>query len=162
MQEALERIVFHILRHYRESTGMKRLCLAGGVAHNCTLNGKLLYSGLFEDIFVQPAAHDAGCALGAALMVSKEAGQPAPRERLQAVYWGPDVGSDDSIEQELKRWTGHLEMERTADVATRAAEWIADGAVIGWVQGRSEFGPSCARQPQYSRGPEARRKQGAD
>ncbi|WP_354086628.1 carbamoyltransferase [Bradyrhizobium sp. S3.3.6] len=141
LQEALERIVFHILRHYRESTGMKRLCLAGGVAHNCTLNGKLLYSGLFEDIFVQPAAHDAGCALGAALMVSNEAGQPAPRERLQAVYWGPDVGSDDSIEQELKRWAGHLEMERTADVATRAAEWIADGAVIGWVQGRSEFGP---------------------
>ncbi|MGY4298622.1 putative NodU family carbamoyl transferase [Bradyrhizobium sp. i1.4.4] len=133
--------MFHILRHYRESTGMKRLCLAGGVAHNCTLNGKLLYSGLFEDIFVQPAAHDAGCALGAALMVSNEAGQPAPRERLQAVYWGPDVGSDDSIEQELKRWAGHLEMERTADVATRAAEWIADGAVIGWVQGRSEFGP---------------------
>ena len=120
---------------------MKRLCLAGGVAHNCTLNGKLLYSGLFEDIFVQPAAHDAGCALGAALMVSNEAGQPAPRERLQAVYWGPDVGGDDSIEQELKGWAGHLEIERTADVAARAAEWIADGAVIGWVQGRSEFGP---------------------
>lgn len=141
LQEALERIVFHILRHYRESTGMKRLCLAGGVAHNCTLNGKLLYSGLFEDIFVQPAAHDAGCALGAALMVSNEAGQPAPRERLQAVYWGPDVGSDDSIEKELKGWAGHLEFERTADVATRAAEWMVDGAVIGWVQGRSEFGP---------------------
>ncbi|MCS3765695.1 MULTISPECIES: carbamoyltransferase family protein [Bradyrhizobium] len=141
LQEALERIVFHILRHYREQTGMKRLCLAGGVAHNCTLNGKLLYSGLFEDIFVQPASHDAGCALGAALMVSNEAGQAPPRERLQAVYWGPDVGSDDSIEQELKGWAGHLEIERTADVAARAAEWIADGAVIGWVQGRSEFGP---------------------
>ncbi|MFC7698414.1 carbamoyltransferase [Bradyrhizobium sp. GCM10028915] len=141
LQEALERIVFHILRHYREQTGMKRLCLAGGVAHNCTLNGKLLYSGLFEEIFVQPASHDAGCALGAALMVSKEAGQAPPRERLQAVYWGPDVGSDDSIEQELKGWAGHLEIERTADVAARAAEWIADGAVIGWVQGRSEFGP---------------------
>ncbi|WP_369726217.1 carbamoyltransferase [Bradyrhizobium sp. LLZ17] len=141
LQEALERIVFHILRHYREQTGMKRLCLAGGVAHNCTLNGKLLYSGLFEDIFVQPAAHDAGCALGAALMVSNEAGQAPPRERLQAVYWGPDVGNDDSIAQELKGWAGHLEIERTADVAARAAEWIANGAVIGWVQGRSEFGP---------------------
>ncbi|MBW5436578.1 carbamoyltransferase [Bradyrhizobium canariense] len=141
LQETLERIVFHILRHYREQTGMKRLCLAGGVAHNCTLNGKLLYSGLFEEIFVQPASHDAGCALGAALMVSNEAGQAPPRERLQAVYWGPDVGSDDSIEQELKGWAGHLEIERTADVAARAAEWIADGAVIGWVQGRSEFGP---------------------
>ncbi|OKO81919.1 carbamoyltransferase [Bradyrhizobium sp. NAS96.2] len=141
LQEALERIVFHILRHYRELTGMKRLCLAGGVAHNCTVNGKLLYSGLFEDIFVQPAAHDAGCALGAALMVSDELGRPAPRERLEAVYWGPHLGSDSAVEQELNAWANHLDIERSDDVAGSAAEWMANGAVIGWVQGRSEFGP---------------------
>lgn len=141
LQEALERIVFHIVRHYRELTGMKRLCLAGGVAHNCTVNGKLLYSGLFEDIFVQPAAHDAGCALGAALMVSDELGRPAPRERLEAVYWGPHLGSDSAVEQELNAWASHLDIERSDDVAGSAAEWMANGAVIGWVQGRSEFGP---------------------
>ncbi|WP_128598497.1 carbamoyltransferase family protein [Paraburkholderia kirstenboschensis] len=141
LQEALERIVFHILGHYREVTGMKRLCIAGGVAHNCTMNGKLLYSGLFEDIFVQPAAHDAGCALGAALMISNDFGRPAPRERLQEVYWGPDLGSDLVVEQELKAWAGHLDVERSDDVAGRAADWMANGAVIGWVQGRSEFGP---------------------
>ncbi|REE18460.1 beta-1,4-N-acetylglucosamine oligosaccharide 3-O-carbamoyltransferase NolO [Paraburkholderia sp. BL23I1N1] len=141
LQEALERIVFHILRHHREVTGMKRLCIAGGVAHNCTMNGKLLYSGLFEDIFVQPAAHDAGCALGAALMMSNDFGQPAPRERLQEVYWGPDLGSDLVVEQELNAWAGHLDVERSDDVAGRAADWMANGAVIGWVQGRSEFGP---------------------
>ncbi|NRP75983.1 Decarbamoylnovobiocin carbamoyltransferase [Ensifer psoraleae] len=141
LQEALERIVFHILRHHREATGMKRLCLAGGVAHNCTMNGKLLYSGLFEDIFVQPASHDAGCALGAALIVSNEMGRAAPRERLQEVYWGPDLGSDRAVQQELNAWAGHLEVERSDDVASRAADWIANGAVIGWVQGRSEFGP---------------------
>ncbi|MGV7218015.1 carbamoyltransferase family protein [Bradyrhizobium sp. UFLA05-112] len=141
LQEALERIVFHMLRHYREATGMKRLCLAGGVAHNCTMNGKLLYSELFEDIFVQPAAHDAGCALGAALMMSCEVGQPAPRERLQEVYWGPDLGADRAMEQELNAWAGHLEIEHSNDVAGRAADWMANGAVIGWVQGRSEFGP---------------------
>ncbi|MER9291845.1 carbamoyltransferase [Mesorhizobium sp. M0614] len=141
LQEALERIVFHILRHHREATGMKRLCLAGGVAHNCTMNGKLLYSGLFEDIFVQPASHDAGCALGAALIVSNEMGRPAPRERLQEVYWGPDLGSDRAVEQELNAWSGHLEVERSYDVASSAAHWITNGAVIGWVQGRSEFGP---------------------
>ncbi|WP_407189977.1 carbamoyltransferase [Bradyrhizobium centrosematis] len=139
LQEALERIVFHILRHYRDLTGMKRLCLAGGVAHNCTVNGKLLYSGLFDDIFVQPAAHDAGCALGAALMASQEEGRPAARERLQDVYWGPDLG--DAVEQELNAWAGHLHIERSDDAAGRAAEWMANGAVIGWVQGRSEFGP---------------------
>ncbi|MER8389479.1 carbamoyltransferase [Mesorhizobium sp. M0965] len=141
LQEALERIVFHILRHHREATGMKRLCLAGGVAHNCTMNGKLLYSGLFEDIFVQPASHDAGCALGAALIVSNEMGRPAPCERLQEVYWGPDLGSERAVQQELNAWAGHLEAERSDDVASSAADWIANGAVIGWVQGRSEFGP---------------------
>ncbi|MER9125804.1 carbamoyltransferase [Mesorhizobium sp. M0959] len=141
LQEALERIVFHILRHHREATGMKRLCLAGGVAHNCTMNGKLLYSGLFEDIFVQPASHDAGCALGAALIVSNEMGRPAPCERLQGVYWGPDLGSERAVQQELNAWAGHLEVERSDDVASGAADWIANGAVIGWVQGRSEFGP---------------------
>ncbi|MER9902049.1 carbamoyltransferase [Mesorhizobium sp. M0130] len=141
LQEALERIVFHILRHHREATGMKRLCLAGGVAHNCTMNGKLLYSGLFEDIFVQPASHDAGCALGAALIVSSEMGRPAPCERLQEVYWGPDLGSERAVQQELNAWAGHLEVERSDDVASSAADWIANGAVIGWVQGRSEFGP---------------------
>lgn len=141
LQEALERIVFHILRHHREATGMKRLCLAGGVAHNCTMNGKLLYSGLFEDIFVQPSSHDAGCALGAALIVSNEMGRPAPCERLQEVYWGPDLGSERAVQQELNAWAGHLEVERSDDVASSAADWIANGAVIGWVQGRSEFGP---------------------
>ncbi|MER8550305.1 carbamoyltransferase [Mesorhizobium sp. M0208] len=141
LQEALERIVFHILRHHREATGMKRLCLAGGVAHNCTMNGKLLYSGLFDDIFVQPASHDAGCALGAALIVSNEMGRPAPCERLQEVYWGPDLGTERAVQQELNAWAGHLEVERSDDVASSAADWIANGAVIGWVQGRSEFGP---------------------
>ncbi|MCA6101074.1 carbamoyltransferase family protein [Bradyrhizobium australafricanum] len=141
LQEALERIVFHILRHHREVTGITRLCLAGGVAHNCTANGKLLYSGLFDDIFVQPAAHDAGCALGAALMMSNELGRPAPRERLSDVYWGPDLGTEQAVEQELNAWFGHLDIQRSDDIAASAADWMANGAVIGWAQGRSEFGP---------------------
>ncbi|PJG51435.1 nodulation protein [Bradyrhizobium forestalis] len=141
LQEALERIVFHILRHHREATGITRLCLAGGVAHNCTLNGKLLYSGLFDDIFVQPAAHDAGCALGAALMLSNELGRPAPRERLPDVYWGPDLGNEQAVEHELNAWSGHLDIQRSDDIASSAADWMANGDVIGWVQGRSEFGP---------------------
>lgn len=141
LQEALEKIVFHILRHRRESLGLRNLCLAGGVAHNCTLNGKLLYSGLFDDIFVQPASHDAGCALGAALMASQEAGSPPPCERLPHIYWGRDVGDDAAVERELRAWEGFLEIERPADLARRAAELMADGAVIGWARGRSEFGP---------------------
>ena len=141
LQEALERIVFHIIRHYRRSSGLRNLCLAGGVAHNCTMNGKLLYAELFDDIFVQPAAHDAGCALGAALMMSEQLGEPAPRERLRDVYWGPDIGDETAIETELHRWKGFLEIEKPSDLARYTAEMMAKGAVVGWVNGRSEFGP---------------------
>src|SRR5262249_40144094 len=66
LQEWLEHIVFHVLSHYRLATGLRQLCLAGGVAHNSSMNGRLLRSGMFDDIFVQPASSDAGCALGAA------------------------------------------------------------------------------------------------
>ena len=67
MQDALEDIVFHLIRYLQKETGHRKLCLAGGVAHNCTLNGKILYSALFDDVFVQPASHDGGLALGGAL-----------------------------------------------------------------------------------------------
>jgi carbamoyltransferase len=140
LQEALETIVFHILRHRRQTSGLRHLCLAGGVAHNCTMNGKLLYSGMFDDIFVQPAAHDAGCALGAALLASQDLGCSVPRKRQREVYWGPDL-DEEAIEQELGRWEGFLAFERTSDPARAAAKLMAEGAVIGWMQGRSEFGP---------------------
>ena len=67
LQHMLETIALHLIGHFARSTGLANLCLSGGVAHNCTLNGKLLRSGMFERMFVQPAAHDAGNALGAAL-----------------------------------------------------------------------------------------------
>lgn len=141
LQEALETIAFHIIRPRRETSGLRNLCLAGGVAHNCTMNGKLLYSGLFDDVFVQPAAHDAGCALGAALFVSQQLGKPAPRRRLQHVYWGRDLGNEASMERELGSWERMLSFQRTDDVAREAAELMAGGAVVAWTQGRSEFGP---------------------
>ncbi len=140
LQEALENILFHVVRHYRESTGSKNLCMAGGVAHNCSMTGRLLYSGLFHDIFVQPAASDAGCALGAALTATGS----LPRQvgkRLQHVYWGSDIGAESQIETALKAWSGFLTFEKTSCVAERTAKMIEEGAVVGWVQGRSEFGP---------------------
>jgi carbamoyltransferase len=142
LQEALEEIVFHVLRHYQAKTGQTRLCLAGGVAHNCTLNGKLLYSGLFEDIFVQPAAHDGGLALGAALSPFLNGGgavrQPS---RLAHVYLGPTVGGPGEIEAALRGWADFVDYERVDGIAARTARLLADGAVVGWVQDRSEFGP---------------------
>lgn len=141
LQEALEDITLHILRYHREKTGLRKLCISGGVAHNCTMNGKVLYSGLFDDLFVQPAAHDAGTALGAALHAYYEAVPAAKCQRMTDVYWGPELGEDKHITEELAAWTPFISYERSPDVARQTAELIANGAVVGWVQGRSEFGP---------------------
>jgi carbamoyltransferase len=106
------------------------------------MNGHILRSELFEELFVQPAAHDAGGALGAALCAyHQDAPQSLPRHRLQHVFWGTHVGSDAEIATTLDRWSSFLEFEKEEDVARKAARILADGAVIGWIQGRSEFGP---------------------
>lgn len=141
LQETIEMLGHHIVAHFARATGHRRLCLAGGVAHNCSLNGRLACSNLFEEMFVQPAAHDAGCALGAALAV-EVAERPRTRIRpIDHVYWGTDIGSDAEIEQELSRWAPFLSVERPPDICESAARLMADGKVLGWVQGRAEFGP---------------------
>ncbi len=141
LQEMTETIAMHVLRHYRQVSGEKHLCMAGGVAHNCSMNGKILYSGLFDDIFVQPAAHDAGGALGAAMAAWYEKSAAASPTKLGHVYWGSAVGTDREIETALKRWSGFLTYERPADIVSATARLLAQGGVVGWVQGRSEFGP---------------------
>jgi carbamoyltransferase len=139
LQEALAKILFHFAGHYRKATGLTDLCLAGGVAHNCTVNGQLLRSGLFERVFVQPAAHDAGGALGAALLAQAKA-DPSIRRPQRHVYWGTDIARED-VAGELARWQHFVEIERSDDVCAAAAGLLATGAAIGWVQGRAEFGP---------------------
>jgi carbamoyltransferase len=149
LQEALETIVLHVVAYYRFLTGIKSMCFAGGVAHNSTLNGKILYSGMFDDIFIQPASHDGGCAIGAALYPQLINYQSKPvkygtngfLKRLEDVYWGTDIGSNDEIVTVLDSWSGVIDFERLEDPTTKAAELLANGKVIGWVQGRSEFGP---------------------
>lgn len=161
LQQALEEVVLHLLRHYRTATRHERLCLAGGVAHNCSMNGRILSSGLFADVFVQPASHDAGCAIGAALYPffryrgawtggapypaasappPATRGTPAPA-RLSHVFWGTDIGGPETVGEQLARWSGLVDIERVARPAATAARLLAEGAVLGWVQGRSEFGP---------------------
>jgi carbamoyltransferase len=142
LQEALEQIVVHVVCHHSRVTKQKNLCLAGGVAHNCTLNGKLLRSGMFENVFVQPAAHDAGAALGSALCAYYQAAAvKSKRPPLRHLYWGSDVGDSRWVESRLARWTPLVAAERSAAIHEDAARLLAEGAVIGWVQGRSEFGP---------------------
>lgn len=141
LQEMLERAVFHSLRHLRSLTGLRNLCLGGGVAHNCTMNGNILRSGLFEQVFVHPAAHDGGNALGAALSVHRSVVPLRRPQRLRSVYWGTDIGAMAAVEEALRPWSDFVDIGPSRDVEEDAAELLANGKVVGWVQGRSEFGP---------------------
>ena len=142
LQETLENIVFHVIQYYKQETKQKNLCMAGGVAHNCTLNGKILRSGMFENVFVQPAAHDGGCALGAALYAYYNANPMAKKpSKLEHVYWGTDIGGSPSILNQLMQWQDFITFDKLMNVSEQTAKLLASGYVVGWVQGRSEFGP---------------------
>ena len=143
LQEWLETIVLHVVTHFRKTTGLKRLCLAGGVAHNCTLNGKLLYSGLFDQVFVQPAAHDPGGAYGAALSALFDEGVTLRGEERAHLYTGPStVQAPDMLATQLDAWSDLISYEHVPDGIERtAARLLAEGNIIGWVQGCAEFGP---------------------
>jgi carbamoyltransferase len=145
IQQALEEIILHVLQHYRSALGLKQLCLAGGVAHNCSANGKLLCAQLFENVFVQPASHDAGCALGAALVVERPTQNQIrfqrQNPRLEHVYWGPDLSADVELRKTLESWRPLIRYRHRDDIAAYTAQEIARGSIVGWVQGRSEFGP---------------------
>lgn len=141
LQATLERIVMHLLTYFQTRTGERHLCLAGGVAHNCSMNGQIAYSGLFDRVWVQPAAHDAGNALGAALSVLHDEHVPLAPSVMRSVYFGADLPPDAAVACALGRWGDLISCARADDVVEAAARLLADGAVIGWVQGRSEFGP---------------------
>ncbi|MFC2145726.1 carbamoyltransferase [Acidobacteriota bacterium] len=141
LQESLEDIVMHVLGYYQKKYNHTKLCLSGGVAHNCTVNGKILYSGLFEDVFVHPASHDAGCAVGAALYRYHELNPQAPVSRLEHLYWGTGTGDNGFILNTLEYWQDFLNYEKVDNITEKTAQLLARGGVIGWVQGKSEFGP---------------------
>jgi decarbamoylnovobiocin carbamoyltransferase/7-O-carbamoyltransferase len=142
LQNTLEKIVLHILKHWAEATGLSKLCFVGGVAHNSTLNGLVLRSGEFREVFIHPASHDAGAAEGAALTAACELGAPPFRQsRLRSASLGPGLGTATSVEKELAAWGDLVEYERPANIVECAAELLASGSVLGWAQGRSEFGP---------------------
>src|SRR5262249_36886197 len=123
-------------------TGIRRLALAGGVALNCTTNGKLMRSGLFDDIYVQPASGDDGTALGAALHWAASHDRVHNR-RLPVPFFGP-ASTDHEIWAALDEHERHIRVKRFTDsksACAEAADWIARGRVIAWHRGRLEFGP---------------------
>ncbi len=140
LQEALEAIVFHILRHFQQLTGHTRLVISGGVGQNSSMNGKILCSGLFEDVFLPSFAGDSGCAYGAAAYFAHQMQPELSFTRVSHAYWGTPI-HDDEVGDALAAWRAFLHIEKMDNRSEQVADLMIDGAVIGWVQGRSEFGP---------------------
>jgi carbamoyltransferase len=146
VQQVLEEAVFALARHARDLTGLRHLVLAGGVALNCVANGHLLRSGTFDDLWIQPAAGDAGGSLGAALLASHvyfdvpRRRNPTGRDSQRGSYLGPRFPSDE-VQAFLSRRALPHERVSEAELPQRVAQALAEGQVVGFLNGRMEFGP---------------------
>ncbi|RMG10870.1 MAG: carbamoyltransferase [Planctomycetota bacterium] len=141
LQAVLEEALLHLLRRLRELLpDARRLCYAGGVALNCAANRVLRAAGLFPEVFVPPAPGDAGTAVGAALVAARRAApeSPWPRPQLRSAQLGPGYSAE-AIERALEG--SGLRFARCERVAEEVADLLCDGKVVGWFQGRLEFGP---------------------
>jgi carbamoyltransferase len=145
IQAVTEEVVLRLGRAIAKETKSANLCLAGGVALNCVANGKLLREGLFEDIWVQPAAGDAGGSAGAALTayywhLGQERHPSNAMDAMSGAYLGPAY-QDAEIDQRLKAEGARVEVLDEEELLGRVAQDLVDGKAIGWFQGRMEFGP---------------------
>jgi carbamoyltransferase len=148
IQAVTEEIVLRLTRALAAESGAPNLCLAGGVALNCVANGKVLRDGKFQEIWIQPAAGDAGGALGAALnayhqfqdLPRRATGQPAGRDAMKGSYLGPSFDQAD-IEARLAAAGARFRVLSDADTIEETAKAIAGGLAVGWFQGRMEYGP---------------------
>ncbi|MEO2009624.1 MAG: carbamoyltransferase [Pirellulaceae bacterium] len=150
VQSVTEEVVLRLSNHIKAISGMKNLAMAGGVALNCVGNGRVLRESNFDNVWIQPAAGDAGGALGAAMFIwfqllENERTGPVDHtpssDRQQASLLGPAF-SDDQIRDELDRQQGvYRTVESDEDLCEQVAVLMADGKVVGWFQGRMEFGP---------------------
>jgi carbamoyltransferase len=145
IQLVLDEIVLRLTRSLADETGAHNLCLAGGVALNCVSNGKVLRDGRFEHLWIQPAAGDAGGALGAALAAHHlYRGQPRSvspfQDSMKGAYLGPAFEQDE-IERRLRAVGAQFSVENDDDLVKLSAEALAEGKALGWFQGRMEFGP---------------------
>ena len=145
VQKVTEEVVINLVKNIAKETGEKNLCLAGGVALNCVVNGILLREKIFDNIWIQPAAGDAGGALGAALSIwhlhhHKKRIVFKERDAMKGSYLGPNF-SDDEIEAELTSCGAVFKKLSEDELIDEIAEALANQNAIGWMQGRMEFGP---------------------
>jgi len=144
VQAVTEEVVIKLATGIRKSTGLRNLCLAGGVALNCVANGKLLRKNIFDNIWIQPAAGDAGGAVGAALaayyMMLNQPRTVNPADSMKGGYLGPEYSQVD-IEQRLAKAGAVFTTVSDTEMIALTAQALADGKAVGWHQGRMEFGP---------------------
>ncbi len=145
IQAVTEEVMLRLARHARQLTGQKNLCLAGGVALNCVANGRILREKIFERLWIQPAAGDAGGALGAALaawhLAQEDDELTGPKsDAMPGAFLGPQF-SDDQIESTLRSHGAKFQRLGTTDLLDRTVSLLRDEKVVGWFQGRMEFGP---------------------
>jgi len=138
VQDACEVAMMRVVQMAVEKTGSRDVCLAGGVALNSKANGRIAASGTVDRMFVQPAASDDGVALGAALAPYLDDNGKLPNQPMRHGYWGPSF-EDEAIESALRTYKLHY--TRLPDPASTAAEVLSLGKILGWFQGRMEFGP---------------------
>ena len=145
IQRVTEDIVLRLARTARALTGSENICLAGGVALNCVANGKLLRSGLFKGVWIQPASGDAGGALGAALavwhIVLGARRTPETGDAMCGSYLGPSFGTDDIVRACKRFRAPYRLMTNESELCGTVADLLAEGNVVGWFQGRMEYGP---------------------
>ncbi|MFO0592382.1 MAG: carbamoyltransferase C-terminal domain-containing protein [Polyangiaceae bacterium] len=139
VQKRYEEAYFHMLSTASRLTGSRNVCVAGGCGQNSLANGKVLLRGQFDDIFVQPASYDAGTALGAALYTHYHELDNPRKWKMEHSYWGPGY-SDQQIEQMLKEEKAEYKVLPDEEMFKVVARSIADGGIIGWFQGRLEWG----------------------
>jgi len=145
IQQVTEEIIFAMASHVKELTGAENLCLAGGVALNCVANGKLLLNDIFSEIYIQPAAGDAGGALGAALaayhLYFENERIPVKGDSMSGSFLGPEY-TNHEVERAVKAYDAIYSCYNDfEELAHQTASLLAEGKVVGWFQGRMEFGP---------------------
>jgi carbamoyltransferase len=141
VQKVTEEVVLRMVRDIHAKTGMKNLCMAGGVALNCVANGRVIREGPFENLWVQPAAGDAGGALGAALFAHNVVLGNPRTFRMEHAFWGPEF-SEAEIQRFLdERKLPHRKLSRDEMIRETARHLDEKQAVVGWFQGRLEWGP---------------------
>jgi carbamoyltransferase len=140
IQVVTEELIFHILNYFQEKTKIRNICIAGGVAQNSVANGKILDNTTFENIYIPPAGHDAGTAIGSALWLYNQIQSNDRIKPMRHSYFGSRF-SDNEIEQFLKSQNIEYKKYNDEELNDKVTDCLINAGVVGWFQGRAEFGP---------------------